>query len=255
MDQMDVAFSITQRMMQNPAVANHQINRSTSNIKNFRFSSDVEVFRIPNRGDITMDEIQSCNFSEKEFGEIRQRERRLARQLSRLGAVIDVGEDELGLESSQTKSRRKARRQEGQMSVLLEQTLQNDVNHYDTEYLAITYALYTKESATLAYDRGLRVAEHVKIMTFCDSSSDLSLQAGQQHQHMVRSSRWRSPACARAPLATMAYNGARQIQQQHYQQKYQEHVRSPHPWEQWAKKFPCDVKETIQIRSRWFGVV
>jgi hypothetical protein len=238
-----------------PPLSRLQVDRQANKIKNFRFSSNVGICHIPNRGDMTMEEIRSCNFSETEFGEIRRRERRLVRQLSRLGAIIDVGEDELGLESSQTKSRRKARQQEGQMSVVLEQALQNEVSQCDAEYLANIYAHYTKESAILAHNRGLRVAEHVKIMTFCDSSSTLSVQARQhRQQHMVHSSRWRSPTCGRAPLPPMAHDGAWQHQQQPYHPKFQEHIRTPHPWEQWARHIPCDTKETIQIRSRWYRV-
>ena len=152
----------------------NKTTRRSRNLRvNFRATQEtfVQVRLIPNRDDITKEELRQQHMTTTEFTMIKQRERRLSRQLSRLGALVcDFhDDDEMGLESTQMKSKRKLRQQESCMAVLLEQSLQADAKEYNPEYVADIYGHFARKSQLLAYERGLRNAEHVKIQAFYDA--------------------------------------------------------------------------------------
>lgn len=126
-----------------------------------QFDLNVQVYEVLGRGDITDEELVATCYSGAEFTTIRQREKRLSRQLSMFGMITEADEDPFGVESKQDKRRRKKRMEDGQMSVLLEQELQYDTQGMDAENLAKVYSANTVESAQIAQ---FRATEHARTM-------------------------------------------------------------------------------------------
>jgi hypothetical protein len=205
--------------------------------KSVRFMDNrVEVFNVPGRDDVTREELLASYFTEDDYSRIREREKRLASQFSNIGRVVDIDEDGLGLESKEEKHHRRYRVQNGKMSVFVEQELQWDINDRDVSFIAQSYEPYTRESARLAYHRGLSNAVQVE----SSRSGTLGNKSCMDSIRTLVPYRW-VDTIADSVLVPVGYSRPPcQIQSSEN--------RPPQPWDQWAKH----LSEAAPKRTRWY---
>lgn len=147
--------------------------------KKVRFNeSGDQVFEVSNRSDMTPEEYAASNFTSEEYFEIKKREKQLTWYISQTGTVLEIGEDDLGLESKADKVQRRQRRVESCMSVLLEQELQKETTGFNPEGLAEACSEFSSESAILAYNRAYSNAIQVQSHN-CDNRGEVSTRFDQ----------------------------------------------------------------------------
>jgi hypothetical protein len=209
-----------------------------------RFYHNVQVFEILSREDITTEEIIASSFTDEEYHRMRERERRLSRQLSRLGRLLDHTEDALGLECKEAKVKRKVRVQEGQVSVLLEQELQWGCLDQGPDFIANRYSDYTRESARLAHIRGLSTAVHVQNLFWNEaslsvSSNDIAPTTTPYLWMRAATDLALIPVESRTKLLPFPASTVTTT----------DNNRPPCPWEQWAKH-AHEAENAAPMRSR-----
>lgn len=206
--------------------------------RSVRFDIHAQVFLIAGRDDITLEERMASFFTDDENSCIREREKRLARDFSRTGAIDDYDEDVLGLELKEDKLKRRQRIRSGQMSVVLEQELQWDANERDIYFIEEAYAPFARESARLAYHRGLSNAEQVqsKSVALVSSKSCVdSIRALVPHRWVCNSNdQALLPMCP----PRLPYPPPHQAFEN----------RPPQPWDQWTQH----LSEVTAKRARWY---
>jgi hypothetical protein len=206
--------------------------------KSVRFDSRVEVFYVPGRDDVTREELLASSLTEDDYSRIREREKRLARQFCKMLGVVDIDEDGLGLESKEEKLHRRRRVQNGHMSVLLEQELQWDNNDPDVYFIAQACERYTRESARLAYHRGLSNAvqvENSRSVTLGNKSCMNSILT-------LVPCRWMDTAAGSALVSSVGHSRPAPCPLQSSEN------RPPQPWDQWAKH----LSEATPMRTPWY---
>lgn len=140
----------------------------SNNNKTVRFVEYVTVKEIKHLKDHTEEETSSIYFSQNDLKNIRRREKRLSKHVSKGSQILlDTShETVIGVLSMECKMQRKKRVVDGVLSVLLEQELQYAnfrEEPLDHEYIAQIYSHTANESRVLAYHRALSNAAHVEV--------------------------------------------------------------------------------------------
>jgi hypothetical protein len=139
--------------------------------KRVSFKEHAKVKVIPPRTESTSEELSSISFSPTDLKKMRNRERRLSKELSSNGRLGNGDDDLTGLYSTLQKSQRKRRVFDGLDSVMMEQELQWDDGIQDHDYIAQVYSQTVHESRLLARHRGLETATQVGKLSKREKSS------------------------------------------------------------------------------------
>jgi hypothetical protein len=129
--------------------------------RNVHFDEAVQVRELPPSNSLmSCEEMESLWFSSEELAAMHIRDSQLVRNISSNmnGPVFRIH----GLETRETRDRRRVFIKEGQLLVLLEQENLWENDHKDPDRIARKYSTFTRSHTAAAHKSGLRHAEETK---------------------------------------------------------------------------------------------
>jgi hypothetical protein len=138
------------------------------------FNEVAAVMWIENIDDLSVEELDASYYTPQDYFDIREREKKLFRQLSNWGTIHSTADDILGLECRVQRYHRKGRSRDSIYAVVLEQEMHRNLKTgvCDDVTLSQIYQPYTMEATRMARDRALKNSMQVGTSPYQEGRSN-----------------------------------------------------------------------------------